>query len=163
MSIVIGSRIRIASVLVALSVSVGACASAGGYQSMAQTHWREDMGRMNQSTMASGLDKVFRKYALQLAREVPTGRELYYESRWIPRELLATEEAGGTTAARNRVVIRGHLVGGTGVYRFTWDLENEVTTAINDSWHPERVPPEVIEQFRPMYSDLTLETRTGIR
>ena len=129
---------------------------------MAQTHWREDMGRMNQSTMASGLDKVVRKYGLQLAREEPSGRELYYETRWIPREILAEEEAGGTTAARNRIVVRGHLVG-TGLYRFTWDLENEVTTAVNASWHPERVPPEVIEQFRPIYSDLALETRTGIR
>ena len=145
----------------AVALSPG-CATSGGYQAVSRTHWREDMGRMSRNTLQQGLDKIFRKHSLDIAQYGGSDMEFHYESRWIPRELMAPEEAGGTTGARNRIVIRGHRVG-SGTYRITWDVENEVTTAVNHSWHPAMIPPEVVEQFRPIYSDLTLEVRTGIR
>ena len=141
------------------------CAS-GGVQSMSETHWREDMGRMNYQTLVDGLDKVFQKHAVQVVRDEMSGREFYYETRWITRPVLALQDAAGSTNARNRIVIRGHrLEGGmTGsIYRVTWDVENEVTTTANPSWHPAVIPTEVVEQFRPIYSDLFLEVRTGLR
>ena len=133
---------------------------------MQQTHWREDMGRMNHQTLVEGLEKVFQKYAVQVSRDEMSAREFYYETRWVTRPVLALQDAAGATNARNRIVIRGHrLEGGmTGsTYRVTWDVENEVTTPANPSWHPAVIPTEVVEQFRPIYSDLYLEVRTGLR
>ena len=45
----------------------------------------------------------------------------------------------------------------------TWELANEVTTETNSNWHPDIVPASVIAEFRPIYTDLTLEVRTGVR
>lgn len=152
--------------LPALATSLCLGCASGGVQSMSETHWREDMGRMNHQTLLEGLDKIFHKHALQVARDETSAREFYYESRWIVRPVLVLQDAVGATNARNRIVIRGHrLEGGmTGdIYRVTWDVENEVTTGTNPSWHPAPIPDDVVEQFRPVYSDLSMEVRTGLR
>ena len=52
---------------------------------------------------------------------------------------------------------------GGSIYRVTWDVENEITTTTNPAWHPSRIPQDVVEQLRPVYSDLSMEIRTGLR
>lgn len=145
----------------------GAGCASGGAQGYTETLWREDMGRITQGTMDDGLDKMIRKYALQLNRREVRGRDLYYEFAWQPRDLFAEEETTGITKARNRIVIRGRMLeasfDGSGVFRFTWEVENEVTSADTPEWHASVMPSEVVEQYRPIYSDLSLEVRSGVR
>lgn len=124
------------------------------------------MGRLTQSTLQVGISKIFQKYAVRVGRQESSARDLYYESVWEPREVMATEEVNGVTSARNRVVLRGRRVQsdmGGSVYRVTWELQNEVTSTTAPDWHPGVVPEEVKEHYRPMFSDLVLETRTGVR
>ncbi len=144
---------------VLLSVLTVGCAS-GGVSSQSANHWREDMGRMSSATLNAGLDKIVRKYALQIARRTSSSHEIYYETTWTEREVLAQEQMRGVTHARNRIVLRGRRL--MNVYRVTWDLENETVTAGVEGWHPDPVPDEVVEEFRPIYSDLLLEVRTGV-
>lgn len=139
----------------------GGCAS-GGVQGYAETLWREDMGRITQGTLEDGLDKMVRKYGLRLNRQEEAARDLYYETAWATRDVLAVEEAQGVTNARNRIVIQGRRLE-AGVFRFSWELQNHVTTADTPEWHAHLIPPEVIEEYRPIYSDLMLEVRTGVR
>ncbi len=150
---------------VLLSALAAGCAS-GGVSSRSADQWREDMGRVTRATLEAGLDKIVRKHALQIARMQDSSREFYYETVWTRREVLADEEVRGVTHARNRILVRGHrlesTMGGAGVYRITWELQNEVTTAGVEGWHPDVVPDQVIEDFRPIYSDLMLEVRTGL-
>ena len=137
-----------------------ACAS-GGVSSQAEQYWREDMGRITRGTLEQGLEKIVLKHALQMNRTEAGGRELYYETQWRTRDVLPSEEAVGVTNARNRIVLTGRQ--SMQVYRVIWELQNEVTGGSADGWHPSVLPPEVIELFRPIYSDLMLEVRTGIR
>lgn len=143
------------------------CASGGGFQAVSETHWREDMGRINLSTLETGMNRIFVKHGVQEARRQTAGREIYYETRWITRPVFSGEEALGASNARNRIVIRAHRLEGTmaggSIYRVTWDVENEITTTTNPAWHPSRIPEDVVEQFRPVYSDLSMEIRTGLR
>lgn len=144
---------------------VAGCAS-GGVSSRAANMWREDMGRVTRVTLETGLDKIVQKHALQIARTQDSSREIYYETIWMGRDVLADEEVRGVTNARNRILLKGRrlesTMAGAGVYRITWELENEVTTAGVDGWHPDVVPDQVVEDFRPIYSDLMLEVRTGL-
>ena len=68
--------------------------------------------------------------------------------------------------ARNRILLKGRrlesTMGGAGVYRITWEVENEVTSVDVEGWHPDALPGQVVEEFRPVYSDLMLEVRTGL-
>lgn len=152
---------------VTASGGLGAGCASGGVQGYTETLWREDMGRITQGTMEDGLDKMIRKYGLQLDRNETRGRDLYYELAWRSREVLAAEDAAGVTKARNRIVIRGRRLedqfDGSGIFRFTWEVQNEVSTAETPEWHAELIPEEVVEDYRPIYSDLTLEVRSGVR
>ena len=139
----------------------GGCAS-GGVQGYAETLWREDMGRITQGTLEDGFDKMVRKYALQVDRQEEAARDLYYETAWTTRDIYALEEAQGVTNARNRIVIRGRRLE-AGVFRFSWELQNQVTTVETPEWHANVIPSEVVEEYRPIYSDLMLEVRTGVR
>ena len=143
-----------------------ACAS-GGVQGYTETLWREDMGRITEGTLEDGLEKMIRKYGLRLDRDEERGRDLYYELGWRLREVLAEEEGAGVTRARNRIVIRGRRLenqfDGSGVFRFTWEVQNEVSTSDTPEWHARAIPAEVVEEYRPIYSDLTLEVRAGVR
>lgn len=155
----------VAAVTVFGGIAAG-CAS-GGVQAYTETLWREDMGRITQGTLEDGLDKMIRKYGLQLGRNEVRGRDLYYELGWRPRELYAEEEAAGVTRARNRIVIRGRRLedqfDGSGIFRFSWEVQNEVSTDQTPEWHARAIPGEVVEEYRPIYSDLTLEVRSGVR
>ena len=146
---------------------LGAGCASSGVQGYTETLWREDMGRITQGTLEDGLEKMIRKYGLRLDRDEVRGRDLYYELGWRPRDLYAEEEAAGVTKARNRIVIRGRRLedqfDGSGIFRFSWEVQNEVSTAETPEWHARLIPPEVVEAFRPIYSDLTLEVRTGVR
>ena len=161
-------RILHAWVAVVAGVGVfGAGCASGGVSGYTETLWREDMGRITRPTMEDGLDKMVRKYALQLNRSDVRGSDLYYEFAWQPRDPFAEEEATGVTKARNRIVLRGRMLeasfDGSGVFRFTWEVENEVTSADTPEWHANLMPAEVVEKYRPIYSDLTLEVRSGVR
>lgn len=144
---------------------VAGCAT-GGVSSQSREIWREDMGRVTRATLETGLDKVVRKHALQIVRTQDSSREIYYETLWVTREVLAEEEARGVTNARNRILLKGRrlesTMGGAGVYRITWEVENEVTSVGVEGWHPDALPGQVVEEFRPVYSDLMLEVRTGL-
>lgn len=159
-----GSRARVFAAWLAVA-SVGGllsgCAS-GGVQAYTETLWREDMGRITRGTLEDGLDKMIRKYGLQLNRQEEAARDLYYETVWTTRDILAVEEAQGVNGARNRIVIQGRRLE-AGVFRFSWELQNQVTTASTPEWHAHLIPPEVVEEYRPIYSDLMLEVRTGVR
>lgn len=162
-----GSHRGAMSKLMAMVVvaTITACAT-GGVGSVERTSWREDMGRLTQSTLQAGIQKIFRKHAVRVGRQESTARDLYYESVWEPREVMATEEVNGVTNARNRIVLRGRRVQsdmGGGLFRVTWELQNEVTSKTASDWHPGAVPDEVRERYRPVFSDLVLETRTGVR
>ncbi len=152
---------------VATSGLSGVGCASGGVQGYVETLWREDMGRITEATLEDGLDKMIRKYGLQLDRDELRGRDLYYEFSWRTRELFAEEEAAGISNARNRIVIRGRRLedqfDGSGIFRFTWEVQNEVTSADTPAWHSHVMPPEVVEKYRPIYSDLTLEVRSGVR
>ena len=155
--------------VVAVVGGFGAGCASGGVSGYTETLWREDMGRITQGTLEDGLDKVVvRKYGLLLNRNEVRGRDLYYETTWEPRnDIFAEEEAVGVTKARNRIVLRGRMLeasfDGSGVFRFTWEVENEVTTTDTPEWHAGVMPSEVVEKYRPIYSDLSLEVRTGVR
>lgn len=155
-----------AALVLILTTSLG-CASGGGFQAVSDARWREDMGRLNLSTLEAGMSKIFVKHGVQEARRQTGGREIYYETRWVTRPVLSMEEALGASNARNRIVVRAHRLegsmGGGSIYRVTWDVENEITTTINPAWHPSRIPEEVVEEFRPVYADLSMEIRTGLR
>ena len=153
--------------VVAAAGGFGVGCASGGVQGYTETLWREDMGRITQGTMEDGLDKMIRKYGLQLDRDDERGRDLYYELAWRTREILAEEETAGVTRARNRIVIRGRRLedqfDGSGIFRFTWEVQNEVSTSDTPEWHARVIPAQVVEEYRPIYSDLSLEVRSGVR
>lgn len=150
-------------------VAAAGCAS-GGVTPGSEGVWREDMGRMTKATVVAGLDRVVRRHSLKVDRQEDRPREFYYELAWIPRDVTAEEEIFGVTDARNRIVIEGRTSGagggdpgaGLGVYRVSWKLENEVVSMTNPEWRSGRIPESVIERFRPVFSDLAMEVRSGM-
>lgn len=104
---------------------------------------------------------------LRRAQSDPGDRELRYESVWASRQVMATEEGAGVTGARNRIVLLATPLevqfSGERLYRVRWEVENEVTSAQNPDWHVGPMATEVRSRFRPVFSDLELELRTGIR
>ena len=143
------------------------CASSWGVREVAQTYWREDMGRLNQATLDAGLQKILEKHALRLDRRERSNQGIHYESNWIERSVQAEEHVRGVRNARNRFVIRGQALefewDARNVYRITWELQNEVTTTIGRGWHPATLPESVKEDFRRIYADLFMEVRTGVK
>ena len=153
----------IALVVMLLGIVAG-CVTAGAGP-VSQNFWREDLGRLNTATIDDALAKVVQKHALRLEQRYDQGGEVRWELSWIPREVVAEEQLRGVVNARNRIVIRGVELGAGNVdnYRMTWELANEVTTQTDTNWHPDIVPASIIDKFRPIYSDLRLEVRTGVR
>ena len=139
----------------------GGCAS-GGVEAYESTQMRKDMGRITQGTLEDGLEKMIRKYALQLVFDDVRGRDLYYETAWEIRPVLAEEEVVGVTNARNRIVIRGRRLENR-IFRFSWFVDNEVTTVTTPEWHAARIPEEVVKDYERIYSDLSMEVRAGVR
>ena len=159
-------RPRVAGIALAVMLLgfIAGCVSAGAGP-VSRNFWREDLGRLNTATIEVALDKIIQKHALRLEQRYNEGGEVRYELSWIPREVVAEEQLRGVVNARNRILIRGVEIGAANVdnYRMTWELANEVTTQTDSNWHPDIVPASVIEKFRPIYSDLRLEVRTGVR
>ena len=150
--------------LAVLLLGIAGCVTAGAGP-VSQNFWREDLGRMNTATIDDALGKIAQKHALRLENRFVQGGEVRWELGWIPRAVVAEEELRGVTNARNRILIKGVESGAGNIdnYRMTWELANEVTTETNSNWHPDIVPASVIEEFRQVYADLTLEVRTGVR
>ena len=161
----LGRPLAACAALLVLLGGVSACATAGGGSQSADNFWREDLGRLNTATVDAALSKIMQKYGLRLDQDHRTGRDIRWELNWIPRDIVAEEELRGVTNARNRIVIRGMEsgIGEITLFRITWELENEVTTLADPNWHPDIVPESVKEEFRPIYTDLRLEVRTGVR
>lgn len=159
-------RPRVARVTLALALLglVAGCVS-GGAGPVSQNFWREELGRLNTATIEDALAKVVQKHSLIVERDFNVGGEVRWELAWIARDVVADEEVRGITNARNRIVIKGVEIGAGNIdnYRMTWELANEVTSQTNPNWHPDAVPASVIEHFRPVYTDLRLEVRTGVR
>ena len=156
-------RPRVARVALAVVLlGIAGCATAGP---VSRNYWREDLGLLNQATIENALARVIQKHSLQMDQRYDQGGEIRWELGWISREVVADEEVRGVTNARNRIVIRGveSSAGNADNYRMTWELGNEVTTETNGNWHPDIVPATVIAEFRPVYTDLMLEVRTGVR
>ena len=149
--------------LAVMLLGIAGCATAGP---VARNYWREDLGNLNVATIDDALSKIVPKHSLRVVnRLVGQGGDARWELNWIPREVVAEEELRGVTAARNRILITGVQSAGGAIdnYRMRWELANEVTSQTNSNWHPDIVPASVIEEFRRIYADLTLEVRTGVR
>ena len=153
---------RAAAMVVLFAVS--GCVTAGGGP-VSENFWREDLGRLNQATIEQALAKVIQKHGLRLEQRYDQGSQVRWELGWISREVVAEEQLRGITNARNRILVKGVQSGAANIdnYRMTWELANEVTSMANSNWHPDIVPESVIEQFRPVFTDLRLEVRTGVR
>lgn len=152
---------------VAVVVVIG-CASSGG-TSLSDSYWRVDMGRTTQAALHGALDKVFSKHAVVVRREqsVPGDRQLRFETEWVSRQVLATEQGAGVTDARNRIVLVANQLdmqwSGASVYRLRWQVENEVVSGGNSDWHPAVLPNEVRDTYRPVFTDLETEIRIASR
>ena len=123
---------------------------------------------MTKETLVAGLNKIAQKHTLKIERVEDRPREIYYELAWIPRDVTSEEEIFGVTEARNRIIMHGRMAGTKSLghtaemYRVTWELHNEVASVTNPSWHIGRIPESVRERFRPVFSDLAMEIRTGL-
>lgn len=165
-----GRRPAIGRSLAALVVlaAAGCAAGGGGAVAMRDVTWSEDLGRMNKATLDQGVSKIVQKHDLRIDRDIVRPREVLYEMAWITRAVQAEEETRGITNARNRIVLRGRLLeqgfgAGGESYRVTWELQNEVTTAESTGWYPDVIPAGVLDHYRPIFRDLSMETRTGVR
>lgn len=123
---------------------------------------------MTKATVAQGVAKIVQKHGLTVFRQEDRPREIYYEMEWMTRAVTAEEELRGVTAARNRIVLRGRMLesgfgAGGETFRVTWEVENEVTSATTSGWNPDAIPEEAIRTLRPIYTELSMETRTGVR
>ena len=148
--------------------AAGCAAGGGGAVSMRAGTWSEDLGRMNRTSLEQGVAKIVQKHDLRIDRDEVRPREILYEMAWISRAVHAEEETRGITNARNRIVLRGRLLeqgfsAGGESYRVTWVLQNEVTTAEATGWYPDVIPAGVLEHYRPIFRELSMETRTGVR
>lgn len=155
--------------VVLLAVLMAGCVGAMGVSEVARNYWREDMGRITPATLDAGVRMIIQKHSFRLDRREQSVQELYYESNWVEREVVAEEEVRGVSNARNRFVLRGRALepelGGGAVYRITWELQNEVTSRdrVDRGWHPGPLPESVREDFQQVYADLFMEVRTGVK
>lgn len=148
-------------------VALLGCAT-GSSSLLSDARWREDLGRSTRSTLATAVEKVFRKHAVELRRSPSVGeRELRYETVWVDRQVTAAEEGAGVTRARNRIVLVGTPMdaqfSGGRVYRVRWQVENEITSVKDSNWHMGPMVAEVQTRLQPVFSDLEMELRTGLR
>jgi hypothetical protein len=110
---------------------------------------------------------IWGKHSIPLARDQRSSRSVVYESLWMPRDVTPAEAAAGVLEARNRVILDARFLEGqmdmSGVYRATFEVQNEVRTELVDEWHPAAIPQEAIDRYRPVFNDMRLELQTGIR
>lgn len=147
---------------------VAGCASAGGAApDEPSATFQEEMGRVMLPLLEEGLLKIFPKYNLAIRRREAQYGTLYYETEWRPRELTATERELGVLDARQRAILRGRRSStdpsGGGVFRVSFEAENEVRTRADENWHPAPAPDEFFEFWRDVAMDLTMEIRAGLR
>jgi len=151
---------------IVLTLAFQGCASggSGGGDGGRESLYREDIGSVLFEPFAEARFKMWGKHNIPLLREEISRRNVFWESSWIVRTPSLSESAIG---ARNRVVIRGYQTGenldGTGVYRMTFTVENQIRTDFAPDWHPAPFPEEVSETYRRLYGDLMMEVRAGVR
>lgn len=165
----LGRRVFPLILTAALTLAPMGCASGGGggddgSVDNRESLYREDVGRVLFQPLEAARMKIWGKHNIPMLRDDHSGRGLLWESEWIRRPPTSGELA---TAGRNRVVLRGYQTGenldGTGVYRVTFEVENQVLTDGAPDWHPAPFPKEVKETFQRLYSDLMMEVRAGVR
>ena len=123
---------------------------------------------MTKRTLVVGVEKIVQRHTLKIDRDEDRPREIYYELAWIPRDVTSEEAVFGVTKARNRIILQGRVAGTTSVttaadtYRVTWELHNEIASVVKPEWHTGRIPEAVIENFRTIFSDLSMEVRSGV-
>ena len=154
--------------LVPALVLAGGCASTGGgAPDEPSATFEEEMGRVMVPLLEEGLLKIFPKYNLAIRRREEQYSTLYYETEWRPREVTAAERQQGVVDARQRVILRGRRSStdpsGGGVFRVSFEAENEVRTELSPSWHPAPAPDAFFEFWREVAMDLTMEIRAGVR
>jgi hypothetical protein len=146
-----------------------ACASSGAGASR-EAMFTRDLGRLLESFMDEAVRKVYNKHGIPLFRTENQYRAIIIESEWMPRAVQSEEQAAGVVAARNQIILRGRrveedlAVPGQGVFRYTFELRNQVRTEAVDAWHPAPMPDVVEQEYRTgVLSDLEMEVRSGVR
>ncbi len=152
-------------VLAPCVVILAACASGGG--AGLSSRYSRDLGRQLVPTLEEARVKVWAKHNWHLYREELTQTRVYWESQWRPFEPPAGAAVTGPTEARMRIVVRGRamvaeLDGGV-QFRVTFDGEYEVAGGASTDWRPAPVPEEAEDAFDQVFSDMSLEIRTGVR
>ena len=155
--------------LIAFATLAGTgCASGGGGGGgMGRSISSTDLGSQLDSFIEEARLKVWSKYAIPVYRNQRQFRAIVVESEWMPRQPEPAEAATGVLAARNQIILRGRRIredaSGEGVFRFAWELHNEVRTDIVSSWHPAPMSREVIALYSRALGEMEMEVRTGIR
>ena len=146
-------------------VALAACASGGGGNM--SSRYSRDLGRQLLPTIDEARLKVWAKHNWHLQREEREQQNVYWESVWRAFNPPAGAAVTGPTDARMRIVMRGRrMIGeldGGAQYRITLQGEYEVSGGTSDQWRPAPIPEEAEDVFDLVYSDLSLEIRTGVR
>ncbi len=145
---------------------IAGCASGGGAADGGRMGYQRDLGRLLQPTLDEARLKVWQKHNWHLQREELEFQNIYWETQWRPFN-VDTGNAVGPTEARGRIVIRGRRVGGEldggSVYRVTMVGQYQVRGGVTDDWRPAPLPDDAEDVFDQVFSDLSLELRTGVR
>ena len=155
--------------LIAFATLAGTgCASGGGGEGgMGMVTSTTDLGSQLESFMEEAWVKIWSKHAIPVFRNERQYRSIVVQSEWMPRQPEPAEAATGVLAARNQIILRGRRVredaSGEGIFRFAWELHNEVRTDIVSSWHPAPMSQDVIGLYRRALGDMEMEVRSGIR
>ena len=159
-----GRRVFPLALTIALTLAPVGCASGGGGGGAENAIYREDIGRVLFAPLEEARMKIWGKHSIPLYRHENTGRNLLWESDWIQRPAADGESA---EAGRNRVILRGYQsdsnLDGTGNYRMTFEVQNQIRTVTTPEWHPAPFPDEVRTTYRRLFQDLMMEVRAGVR
>ncbi len=144
---------------------LAACASGGG--GGLSNRYTRDLGRHLVPTLEEARQKVWTKLNWDLQREQVEYQNVYWESAWRPFTPPAGPAVSGPTDGRVRVIIRGRRMveelDGGAQYRVSLDGEYEVSGGVSSDWRGAPIPEEAEDAFDQVYSELSLEIRTGVR
>jgi hypothetical protein len=144
---------------------LAACASGGG--GGLSNRYTRDLGRHLVPTLQEARLRVWSKLNWNLQREQVEFQNVYWESEWRGFNPPEGAAVSGPTDARVRIIIRGRRMveelDGGAQYRVSLDGEYEVSGGVSADWRAAPVPDEAEDVFDQMYSELSLEIRTGVR
>jgi len=152
-------RAFLPSLLLGALALLSGCVSGGGGVRDPATFAR-DLGRVHYNDIQAGVEKIFQKWKLTVLRFEETYSTVYYETEWTLREPHASEQAQGATQARERIVLEGRR--GGDFFRINFKGACELLIAGRDGWQRPPISDPSREKFQRIFSDLEMETRTGI-